>query len=83
VLALYVSLASPSPASCSPALSTRRRSTRAHRARLGEVYHAVANKYWIDEIVNATVIRLTIASRSRQKWIDENVVDGLVNGVGS
>jgi NADH-quinone oxidoreductase subunit L len=49
---------------------------------LGEVYHAVASKYWIDELVNATVIRLTIGLALLQKWIDENIVDGLVNGVG-
>ncbi len=49
---------------------------------LGEVYHAVANKYWIDELVNLTVIRLTIGLALLQKWIDENIVDGLVNGVG-
>jgi NADH-quinone oxidoreductase subunit L len=49
---------------------------------LGEVYHAVANKYWIDELVNATVVRLTIGLALLQKWIDENIVDGIVNGVG-
>jgi NADH-quinone oxidoreductase subunit L len=49
---------------------------------LGEVYRAVANKYWIDEIVDATVIRLTIGLALLQKWIDENIVDGIVNGVG-
>lgn len=49
---------------------------------LGEVYHAVANKYWIDELVDMTVIRLTIGLALFQKWIDENIVDGLVNGVG-
>jgi NADH-quinone oxidoreductase subunit L len=49
---------------------------------LGEVYHAVASKYWIDELVNATVIRGTIGLALLQKWIDENVVDGIVNGVG-
>jgi NADH-quinone oxidoreductase subunit L len=49
---------------------------------LGEVYHAVANKYWIDEIVNATVIRATIGLALAQRWFDENVVDGIVNGVG-
>jgi NADH-quinone oxidoreductase subunit L len=49
---------------------------------LGEVYHAVRNKYYIDEIVNATVIRGTMALAYVQKWIDENVVDGVVNGVG-
>jgi NADH-quinone oxidoreductase subunit L len=50
---------------------------------LGEVYHAVANKYWIDEIVDATVVRLTLALALAQKWFDEKVVDGIVNGLGA
>lgn len=49
---------------------------------LGEVYHAVASKYWIDELVNATVIRFTISLALFQKWFDEKIVDGIVNGVG-
>jgi NADH-quinone oxidoreductase subunit L len=49
---------------------------------LGEVYHLVARKYYIDEIVNATVIRSVMVLASVQKWLDENVVDGIVNGVG-
>jgi NADH-quinone oxidoreductase subunit L len=49
---------------------------------LGGVYHTVANKYWIDEIVNATVVRPTIGLALAQKWFDENVVDGIVNGLG-
>jgi len=49
---------------------------------LGEVYHAVASKYWIDEFVNATVIRFTLAFALLQKWFDEKIVDGIVNGVG-
>jgi NADH-quinone oxidoreductase subunit L len=49
---------------------------------LGEVYHLVAHKYYIDEIVNASVIRSVMVLASFQKWIDENFVDGIVNGVG-
>lgn len=49
---------------------------------LGEVYHAVANKYYIDELVNASVIRLVMTLASVQKWIDEQIVDGFVNAVG-
>jgi NADH-quinone oxidoreductase subunit L len=49
---------------------------------LGELYHTVANKYYIDEFVNATVIRLVMTLALVQKWIDENIVDGFVNGVG-
>jgi len=49
---------------------------------LGEVYHLVANKYYIDEIVNASVIRGVMVLAIFQKWIDEHFVDGIVNGVG-
>jgi NADH-quinone oxidoreductase subunit L len=49
---------------------------------LGELYDLVANKYYIDEIVNASVIRSVMVLASFQKWIDENCVDGIVNGVG-
>jgi NADH:ubiquinone oxidoreductase subunit 5 (subunit L)/multisubunit Na+/H+ antiporter MnhA subunit len=49
---------------------------------LGEVYHLVANKYYIDEFVNATVIRATLELSALQRWLDENLVDGLVNGAG-
>ncbi|MFN0242642.1 MAG: NADH-quinone oxidoreductase subunit L [Planctomycetota bacterium] len=49
---------------------------------LGEIYHAVANKYYIDELVNATVIRGTMVLALAQKWFDEKIIDGIVNGVG-
>jgi NADH-quinone oxidoreductase subunit L len=49
---------------------------------LGEIYHLIANKYYIDEIVNASVIRPVMVLASFQKWVDENFVDGIVNGVG-
>jgi NADH:ubiquinone oxidoreductase subunit 5 (subunit L)/multisubunit Na+/H+ antiporter MnhA subunit len=49
---------------------------------LGEVYHLVADKYYIDELVNATVIRSVMLLAYLQKWIDEHFVDGVVNGVG-
>ena len=34
------------------------------------------------ELVNASVIRSVMVLASFQKWIDENIVDGIVNGVG-
>jgi NADH-quinone oxidoreductase subunit L len=52
-------------------------------ARLGQVYTAVRKKYYIDELVDATVIRLTWTLTYTQKWIDENIVDGLVKLVGA
>jgi NADH-quinone oxidoreductase subunit L len=50
---------------------------------LGEVYTTVAHKYWIDELVDRTVVRGTLALASAQRWIDEHLVDGLVNLVGA
>jgi len=49
---------------------------------LGEVYHAIRDKYYVDELVQATVIRGTMGLAHLQKWFDERVVDGLVNGIG-
>ena len=49
---------------------------------LGEVYTAVANKYYIDEIVNATVIRGSMKLGDGLRWVDTNLVDGLVNLTG-
>jgi NADH-quinone oxidoreductase subunit L len=51
-------------------------------ASLGEVYRAVANKYYIDELVNATVIRGSMVLAEISSAFDKYVVDGLVNLVG-
>ena len=45
---------------------------------MGRVYTIVANKYYIDEMVNASVVRGTTALSRILTWIDENIVDGLV-----
>lgn len=50
--------------------------------KLGLVYEAVRDKYYIDEFVNATVIRGTMVAARVQSWIDSNIVDGLVVGTG-
>ena len=49
---------------------------------LGELYHVVANKYFIDEVVDATIIRLTRVAAKLLRWIDESIVDGLVLLIG-
>jgi NADH-quinone oxidoreductase subunit L len=51
-------------------------------AALGLVYETVRDKYYVDEAVNATVVRPTMASSRAMKWVDEHVVDGLVLLVG-
>jgi NADH-quinone oxidoreductase subunit L len=43
----------------------------------------VRRKYYVDEFVDATVIRLTWWLTHTQKWFDENVVDGGVRLVGA
>jgi NADH-quinone oxidoreductase subunit L len=52
-------------------------------AALGQAYTAVRRKYYVDEFVDKTVIRLTWALTHAQKWLDENVVDGGVRAVGA
>jgi len=49
--------------------------------RLGFGYRLLANKYWVDELYNATVIAGTLAFSRVLWWIDANIVDGIVNGV--
>ena len=49
---------------------------------LGEAFVAVENKYYVDEAVDATVVRGTVRAAAAQRWFDENVVDGLVLTVG-
>ncbi|HJP01900.1 MAG TPA: NADH-quinone oxidoreductase subunit L [Planctomycetota bacterium] len=49
---------------------------------LGEVYRAVARKYYVDELVNGTVIRLTHLCATVMRWFDEHIIDGIVLGVG-
>ena len=53
-------------------------------ARLGGFYHAVANKYYVDEVYTAAVVR-PIQTGSRAilwKVVDVRVIDALVNSVG-
>ena len=50
-------------------------------SRLGFVHRALANKYWVDELYGATVIRGTLLLSYLLWWIDRNIVDGIVNGV--
>ena len=47
--------------------------------RLGPVWRVLENKYYVDELYNATVIRFTLVLAYVLSWFDANVVDGLVN----
>jgi len=42
----------------------------------------VARKYYVDELVNGTVIRLTHLCATVMRWFDEHIIDGIVLGVG-
>jgi NADH:ubiquinone oxidoreductase subunit 5 (subunit L)/multisubunit Na+/H+ antiporter MnhA subunit len=60
----------------------RRIDPRRITTALGELYEVVLHKYYIDELVDGSVIRATMWLSRAQKWIDERIVDGLVLLVG-
>ncbi|HEY3054204.1 MAG TPA: NADH-quinone oxidoreductase subunit L [Thermoanaerobaculia bacterium] len=47
--------------------------------KLGPIHRILDNKYYVDEIYNATVVRGTLLLSVAMAWFDTNVVDGLVN----
>ncbi|HKO59335.1 MAG TPA: NADH-quinone oxidoreductase subunit L [Thermoanaerobaculia bacterium] len=47
--------------------------------RFGPVYRVLLNKYYVDELYNATAIRFTMTLSYILSWFDAHVVDGLVN----
>lgn len=53
------------------------------RARLSGMHRLLENKYWVDELYHATIVRPLVGV---SEWLwrvwDAKVVDGLVNGVG-
>ncbi|NOT34738.1 MAG: NADH-quinone oxidoreductase subunit L [Candidatus Eisenbacteria bacterium] len=52
------------------------------RQRLGGIHRMLLEKYWVDELYDATVVRPTMAiSNLFWKLVDSKLVDGLVNGV--
>ncbi len=54
-------------------------------AKIGGLYRLVYNKYFVDEIYGATVIRPLIRGSRILLWrgLDVGVIDGSVNGVGA
>ena len=52
--------------------------------KLGVVYRLVYNKYFVDEVYDATVVRPVVQGSRFVLWrgIDVGVVDGIVNGIG-
>jgi NADH-quinone oxidoreductase subunit L len=50
--------------------------------RWAAAHRLLLNKFYVDELYNATIVGGTFAS-ARQLWtVDRNVVDGAVNGTG-
>jgi NADH-quinone oxidoreductase subunit L len=54
-------------------------------ASLGALYTLVYNKYFVDEIYDATVVEPLIIGSRTVLWhgMDQGVIDGVVNGVGT
>ncbi len=49
--------------------------------RLGFVHRVLENKYWVDELYNATAIRATMLLSTALWWFDRWIVDGIVNSI--
>ena len=47
--------------------------------RFAFIHRLLENKYFVDEIYNATAIRGTIVFANVMSWIDKWIIDGLVN----
>jgi NADH-quinone oxidoreductase subunit L len=54
-------------------------------ASLGGFYTLVYNKYFVDELYDATVVNPMITGSTSVLWhgMDQGVIDGIVNGVGT
>jgi len=50
------------------------------RLRLGVIYRGMYNKWWSDEIYDATAIKGTLGMSRFLAWFDGAVIDGVVNG---
>ena len=49
-------------------------------ARLKPLHTFLANKWYFDELYDATAINGTIALARAYRWFDEKIIDGIVNG---
>jgi NADH-quinone oxidoreductase subunit L len=52
------------------------------KAAFPRAWALVFNKYYVDELYRATVVRGSVAFSRVMYWIDQNVIDGLVNFMG-
>ena len=54
------------------------------RMVFGDFYTAMSNKFYVDEFYNKTIIRPFVwAGENLVLWFDQNIIDGVVNGVGN
>ena len=65
-------------------LSRREAADRA-AARFAGVHRVLLNKYYVDELYDATIVRPVVALSTRGLWrgVDAGFIDGSVNGVGA
>jgi NADH-quinone oxidoreductase subunit L len=52
------------------------------KERFARAWAVVYNKYYVDELYQATVVRFALALSRVLYWIDQNMIDGLVNFMG-
>ncbi|MCB9143283.1 MAG: NADH-quinone oxidoreductase subunit L [Anaerolineales bacterium] len=52
------------------------------RIGLGAVYNASRNKFYFDELYNATFVRFSLWLSRSTAWFDRTIIDGVVNAVG-
>jgi NADH-quinone oxidoreductase subunit L len=52
-------------------------------ARFAAIYRTLLNKYWVDELYTATVVRGTEALSRALARFDARVIDGMVNGTAA
>ena len=52
---------------------------------LGPIYKLVYNKYFVDEVYDATVVNPMVAGSRSVLWrvVDAGLIDGIVNGAGT
>jgi NADH-quinone oxidoreductase subunit L len=49
----------------------------------GAIYRGALNKWYVDELYDATIVRGTLALTQILAWFDRTIIDGIVNGAAS
>ncbi len=53
------------------------------KAAFPRAWAVVYNKYYVDELYQATVVRFSVSLSRALYWFDQNVIDGIVNAVAT